>query len=116
VKNPLFQLVDIVGRLVQRVNKLETLLPRTTFNEVPAQPNWFGVPEPGLTWDEVSEKSQEISPIIPMTLPKVPEFCPICKKRLLDYRSDWQKIEDSGQYMVIGNYCSDGHWTHLEWA
>jgi hypothetical protein len=116
VKNPLLQLVDIVGGLARRVKKLEARLTAPVFKEVPAKSNWIGVPNSGLTWDEVSTRTQDMSPIASMTLPVVPEFCPICKRRLLDYKSDWQKIEGGGQYMVVGNYCPEGHWTHLEWA
>ena len=85
---------------------------------VPARPNWHGVPEPGLTWEEVSTKTQEINPIIPMTIEVDPDVCPVCSGPLTKYESDWQVHEpgDPGQFDVIGLYCPEGHWTHLDWA
>lgn len=115
MRNPLLKLVDLIAQMLDRIKRLEVMV-SPKIQQIPASANWYGVPKPGLTWDEVSEKTQEISPIIPMTIPQIPTCCPSCGKKLLDYKSDWEKIEDSGQYMVVGVYCPDGHWTHLDWA
>jgi len=85
------------------------------FKPVPARNNWNGVPKPGLTWDEVRKGAEAIAPIIPMTWEVEPSECPVCNGPLEKYKSDWWEIEDSGQYAVIGLYCKEGHWTHLDW-
>lgn len=72
------------------------------------KPNFTGIPKPGLTWEEVSSMNLDIS------LSKFPDKCPVCNKKLIEYKSDYQKIEGSGQFMVIGIYCPKGHFTFLE--
>jgi len=89
---------------------------KSVFRRVPAQNNWNGVPKPGLTWDEVANGTEEISPIIPMILETMPASCPICEGSLEDYKSAWMKFNSGGQYNVIGKYCAKGHWTHLDCA
>ncbi len=79
--------------------------------------NWNGVPKPDLRWKEVVEGTEEIFPIIPMTEETIPDFCPVCAGVLTKYRSDWWDFtEGGGQFMVRGNFCPTGHWTHLTWA
>ncbi len=86
--------------------------------KMPASNNWDGVPKPDLTWDEVSRKTQYITPLIPGTQEIMPEFCPECGVVLRRYQSAWEDMDpdNGGQYMVSGCYCPIGHWTHLDWA
>ncbi len=100
------------------INKImDKLHPPVKWEKVSARNNWYGVPKPGLTWEEVKDKTQVIEPIVPMTLPIVPKTCPECDVPLKKYESDYYKFEEGGgQFMVVGNYCPKGHWTHLHWA
>lgn len=83
----------------------------------PAPSNYEGVPPEGLTWEEVmlmrDEKPRTTSDgtIVLYTRRKL---CPECGKDLMDYWSDYD--EGMGQHNVAGEYCPDGHYTHLDFA
>jgi hypothetical protein len=89
----------------------------------PAPSNYEGVPPEGITWDEAWKY---VKPSIPcgvvagrnsITFSKQLDLCPKCNKKLKKYQSDLQVIElDDKQYMVTGEYCPDGHYTHLDCA
>jgi hypothetical protein len=72
--------------------------------------NFQGVPKENLTWQEVYDMNLKIY------LAELPEICPVCKKKLHNYESNYEKIEGGGQYMVQGIYCKEGHFTYLEIA
>lgn len=96
-------------------NKVKNLfLKGEFFTKRFAPNNWNGVPKQNLTWKEVSSKT--LCSIMPMALDIEPNFCPLCQMPLKKYKSDWWKIEDSGQFMVTGVFCEKGHYTHLDWA
>lgn len=88
----------------------------------PAPSNYEGIPPEGMTWNEAWKY---VLPSIPrgvvgpnsITFPKRLELCPKCNKALKYYQSDLQVMEDNHkQYMVTGEYCLDGHYTHLDCA
>ncbi len=99
---------------LNRIRVALTLPSAEYFDYRLARPNWHGIPVAGLTWDEVSKLT--MSSIEPMTFTRCPTHCPICAQLLVKYQSDYQRIEQSGQFMVWGVYCPEGHWTHLDWA
>jgi hypothetical protein len=70
--------------------------------------NFQGVPKKNLTWQEVYNMNLRIH------LSEFPTNCPVCGKKLREYKSDYEKIENGGQYMVQGIYCKNGHFTYLE--
>jgi len=76
----------------------------------PLKPNFNGVPKEGLTWEEVFNMKLEPS------FSSWPEKCPMCRETMIEYYSDWLNIESTGQYMVRGTYCSNGHFTFLDCA
>lgn len=74
------------------------------------KPNYEGVPPENLTWKEVFNMN------LPYSTGRDPKKCPACNSDMKKYKSAYEKIENSGQYMVQGVYCPEGHFTYLECA
>lgn len=72
--------------------------------------NFSGIPKPDLTWKEVFDMN------LAQYFGENPKFCPECGSKLIQYKSSWEKIENSGQYMVVGIYCPSGDFTFLDCA
>lgn len=72
--------------------------------------NFQGIPKNDLTWQEVFDMNLNIS------FAKFPRICPNCGLFMKEYKSAYEKIENSGQYMVRGIFCPSGDFTYLDCA
>lgn len=81
------------------------------FPERLATSNYDGVPPEGITWEEACR----VVNVTPFVYDVPLSHCPECTKLLVLYQSDWWEIDDGGQYAVTGQYCPEGHYTHLMW-
>lgn len=87
-------------------------MPTHFFRLEEAKSNWDGIPNDDLTWEEVKEACPVRRGIIEIT----PIVCPVCGSVFKEYKSDgWIDEDGTLQHMVMGKYCSKGHWTYLYW-
>lgn len=77
--------------------------------DLPALPNWKGVPVDNLTRVEVRREVK----VIPLAAEIPPTHCPRCEKELKDYKSDFDTSRQA--FKVTGKFCEKGHWTWLTW-
>jgi len=82
-----------------------------------ASNNYPGIPPKNMLWEDAWKfYSRSIVPYHggKLYIEKALESCPTCGKSLVDYRSDFNP--ELNQHMVTGEYCPDGHYTHIECA
>jgi hypothetical protein len=100
--------MNLLKKLMEYFSPEETPLENLLKTSAIPTGNFQGIPKKNLTWQEVYDMNLKIH------LAEFPEICPVCGKKLRKYKSDYEKIEGGGQYMVQGIYCKEGHFTYLE--